>query len=118
MFGVVVGEFRHGEEAGPVGLLVVALDLQVLLEDGVEPFCLAICLGMEGGRPVGSDSQKFDESSPEVGGEDRVSVADQGFGQAMKPDDVLDEERHDVLCRHGFRGGNEVRHLGEAIDDH
>ena len=73
---------------------------------------------MEGGRPVGTDSHKFDESSPEVGGEDRVSVADHGFGQAMKPDDVLDEERRDVLRRHGFCGGNEARHLGEAIDDH
>ena len=69
---------------------------------------------MEGGRPVGTDSQKFDESSPEVGGEDRVSVADHGFGQAMKPD----EERRDVLRRHGFCSWNEVRHLGEAIDDH
>ena len=118
MFGVVVGEFRHGEEAGPVGLLVIAVDSQVLLEDGVEPFCLAICLGMEGGRSVGSDSQKFEESSPKVGGEDRVSVADQGFWQAMKPDDVLNEERRDVLRRHGFCGWNEVRHLGEAIDDH
>ena len=118
MFGVVVGKFRHGEEAGLVGLLVVAVDSQALLEDGVEPFCSAICLGMEGGRLVGSDSQKFEESSLEVGGEDRVSVADQGFGQAMKPDDVLDEERRDLLRRHGFRGGNEVRHFGEAIDDH
>ena len=51
-----------------------------------------------------------------MGGEDWVSVADQGFWQAMNFDDVLDEERHDVLRRHGFRGGNEVRHLGEAID--
>ena len=90
MFGVIIREFRHGEEAGPVGLLVVAVDSQVLLEDGVEPLCLAICLGMEGGRPVGTDSQKLDESSPEVGGEDWVSLADHSFGQAMKPDDVLD----------------------------
>ena len=53
-----------------------------------------------------------------MGGEDRVSVADQGVGQAMNPDDVLDEERRDVVRRHGCGGGNEVRHLGEAIDDH
>ena len=36
----------------------------------------------------------------------------------MNPDDVLDGERRNVLRRHGFSGGNEVRHLGEAIDDH
>ena len=118
MLGIIIREFRRGEEASPVGLLVVAVDSQVLLEDGVEPFCLAICLGMESGRPVGTDSQKLDESSPEVGVEDRVSVADHSFGQAMKPDDVLDEKRRDVWRRHGFCGWNEVRHLGEAIDDH
>ena len=91
MFGAVVGEFRHGEEARLVGLLAVAVDSQVLLEDGVELLCLAICLGIEGGRPVYSDSEKFDESSPKVGGEDQVSLADQGLWQAMNPDDVLDE---------------------------
>ena len=79
---------------------------------------MAVCLGMKSGRPVGSDSQKLDESSSEVGGGDRVFVADQGFWQAMNPDDVLDEERRDVLRRHGFRGLNEMRHFGEAIDDH
>ena len=52
-----------------------------------------------------------------MGGEDRVSVTDHSFGQAMTPDDVLDEKRRDVLRRHGFYGWNEVRHLGEAIDD-
>ena len=118
MFGVVVREFRHGEGAGPVRLLAVAVDSQVVLEDGVEPLCLAMCLGMESGRPVGSDSQKFNESSPKVGGEDWVSVADNGFWQSMNFEDVLDEEGRDVLRRHGFGGGNEVRHLGEAIDDH
>ena len=35
VFGVVVGEFRHGEEAGPVGLLVVAIDAKVLLQYGI-----------------------------------------------------------------------------------
>ena len=73
---------------------------------------------MEGGRPIGSESQKLDESSPKVGGEDRVSVADQGFWQAMNPNDVLDEERRDVWRRHGFRGWDEDRLLGQAVDDH
>ena len=53
-----------------------------------------------------------------MGGEDRVSVADQGLWQAMNPDNVLDEQRRDVLRRHGFCRGNEMRHLGKAIDDH
>ena len=33
MFGVVVAELRQGEEAGLVGLLIVAVDSQVLFKD-------------------------------------------------------------------------------------
>ena len=33
IFGVVVGELRQGEEAGPVCLLIVAVDSQVLFKD-------------------------------------------------------------------------------------
>ena len=32
-FGIVVAEFCQGEEAGPVGLLIVAVDSKVLLQD-------------------------------------------------------------------------------------
>ena len=118
MFRIVVGEFCHGEEAGLVFLLIVVVDSEVLFEDGVQPLRLAICLGMEGGRPVGSDSQEFDESSPKVGSEDRVSVANEGFGQVMNFDDVLVESRCHVLRRHRFCGWNEMRMFGVAIDDH
>ena len=33
MFGVVVVELHQGEKAGPVGLLIVAIDSQVLFKD-------------------------------------------------------------------------------------
>ena len=33
VFEIVVAELRQGKDAGPVGLLVVAVDSQVLLED-------------------------------------------------------------------------------------
>ena len=35
VFGVVVGEFCHGKEAGPVGLLAVAVDAKVPLQYGI-----------------------------------------------------------------------------------
>ena len=46
--GVVVGKLGHGQEAGPVGLLVVAIHAKILLQHRVQPLRLAIRLGMEG----------------------------------------------------------------------
>ena len=89
--GFVVVELRHGKEAGPVGLLVVAVDPKILLYDRVEALRLAIRLGMESGRPVGVDAQEFRESAPLVRGEDRIAIADGVGRQAVKPDDVLNE---------------------------
>ena len=66
MLRIFVAEFRQGTEAGRVGLLIVAVDAEVLLEDKIEPLRLAIRLGMEGGGAVGVDSQKFQESALEV----------------------------------------------------
>ena len=69
---VVVGKLGHGQEASPVGLLVLAIHVKVLLQYGIQPLRLAICLGMEGGRPVGMDPQKLQESPPKVRCEDGV----------------------------------------------
>ena len=52
VLGIVVAEFRQGKEAGSVGLRVFV----VYSQDPVEALRLAICLGMEGGRPVGMDA--------------------------------------------------------------
>ena len=60
MARIVVAEFCHVDEACPICLLVVAVDSKVLLEYGIKPLRLAICLGMEGCRAVGLDPQKFD----------------------------------------------------------
>ena len=46
VFGVVVGKLGHGqEEAGPVGLLVVAIHAKILLQHRIQPLRLAIRLG-------------------------------------------------------------------------
>ena len=59
MSGIVVGEFRQREEAGPVGLLKVAVDPKVLFEYRIAALRLAICLGMESRRSVAVDSQEM-----------------------------------------------------------
>ena len=59
MLGVVVAKFCQGKEAGQVGLLVVALHSQVLLQHRVEPFRLAIRLRVERGRPICSNGTEL-----------------------------------------------------------
>ena len=58
--------------------------------------CLAIRLGMEGGRPVGMDAQELQESAPKVRREDWIAIADDILWQTVKPNDVLNEKRHDI----------------------
>ena len=70
---------RQGKKICPICLLVVTINAQVLFEDRVEALSLSVRLWMEGCRPVRTDAQDFEESSLEVGSEDRISVADEGF---------------------------------------
>ena len=74
MFGVLLRKFRQGKETGPICLLIVAINAEVLFENRVQAFRLAVRLGMKGCRPICADAQEF-----EVGSEDRISVADEGF---------------------------------------
>ena len=118
MFRVVVAEFCQRKEASPVGLLVVAVHSQVLLQHRVEPLRLAICLRVERGRPIGSNATELQETAPEVGREDRITIAHQGFRQAVNPNDVVKEQGRHVRCRHGFGCRDEHRSLRQAVDHH
>jgi len=55
MFGVVIGEFCEGEEVVPVVLLIVTEDAEVLLQDLVYSFGLAIRLRVIRCGPVPLD---------------------------------------------------------------
>ena len=48
MFGIIVVELGQWEEAGPVGLLIVAVDSKILLQDIIEALRLAVRLWMKG----------------------------------------------------------------------
>ena len=76
---IVVRKFCQGKKICPICLLIVAINSQVLFENRVQALRLAVHLWMECCGPVRTDAQEFDESSPEVGSEDRISVADEGF---------------------------------------
>ena len=67
MLGVVVAEFCQWEEAGPVGLLVVCIDAEVLFQHGVQPLRLPIRLGMKRRGAVGPNTAQLQQPPPEVG---------------------------------------------------
>ena len=77
MLGVVVAEFCHGKQVGPVGLLVIAVHAQVLFQHRIHPLRLAIRL--------------LERPSLEVGGKNGVPIIDEGFRQAVNPDHLLQE---------------------------
>ena len=118
MLRVVLGELCHGEQAGPVGLLEVAVHPQILLQHRVHPLRLAIRLGVEGGRAVGTNPQEFQKSAPKVLCEHRIAITDQRIWQAMKPDDLVDEQGSHVRRRHGFCRGDKNRLFGKSVDHH
>ena len=48
----IVYQISHGPDFRPVVLLIIDITLQVLCQDGIDPLCLTICLGVETGREV------------------------------------------------------------------
>ena len=75
MARVVVGEFCQREEAGLVGLLVVSIDPQVMLQHRIQPLRLPVRLGVESRRAVGRNATQLQQPPPKVGGEHRVPIA-------------------------------------------
>lgn len=113
--GVVICEFREREQLLPIVLLVVAEYPQILLQDLVDSFRLAVTLWVEGCRQVGLDVHAGQELSPKPGGEDFVAIRHDVGRETMEATDVPEEESSDLRgCGCGF-GGHEVRHLGETI---
>ena len=68
---------------------------------------------MEGRRTVSLDAQKLDETTPEVRGEDRITIADEAIRKAMNPDHMPEKQRRDIWSRHGFGSRDEDCLLGD-----
>ncbi len=83
MNSVVVGEFSEREPVTPIGLSVVHKDPEVLLDLLVNPFCLAVCLGVEGGGCIGCDIEHPVEFLHELGHELGSSIRNYGGGHTM-----------------------------------
>jgi hypothetical protein len=70
---------------------------KVLLYHRVDPLGLTVSLRMEGGRESSIDSETAAEASPEVCGELRSSIQDDGQRQSMQFEHMLQEQIGETL---------------------
>jgi hypothetical protein len=77
--------------------LVADVRAQVVLHYSVDALGLAVGLRVEGGGEATIDAQTITNLFPELGCELRSSVQDDGQGQPMQPEDVLDEQIGEAL---------------------
>ena len=113
--GVVVCEFGDREEGDPVVLLVVAVDAEILFDDLVHAFGLAVSLRVERGGQTRLGTEEFREGCPELRGEDRSTIGHEGFWEAVESDDVVHKQASEFRGGRGLVARDEVSHLGEAI---
>lgn len=89
MHRVVVPEFCHSKEFGPVILRIVAAGSGVLYQGLVLPLSLAGGLPVKGGRELLVDAHVGANSGPESACKLGSTVGDYGISDAMLPDHVL-----------------------------
>ncbi len=65
---------------------------QHLFNGAVSTLRLTVCLRVVAGGDVELGTQVLEDGLPEVGGEPRISVRDDGGGHAVKPVDLPDEQ--------------------------
>src|SRR3954470_8462395 len=70
---------------------------------------------MEGGGHRKLGAKGIEEGFPETTRELGITIRDDGLWQAMKLEDVVEEEAGHVGSSGGGMGGHEVNHLGESV---
>ena len=75
-FGVVVSELGNREPMGPVVLLEITVNAEILFQGLVYLFCLTVCLGMIAGSEVQADSEECAKRMEKVG--DKLSTSVRG----------------------------------------
>ena len=118
VLGVVVSELRQRQKLGPIGLLVICVDSQILLENRIQALRLPVRLRVKSRGAVGPYTEQLQQPAPKVAGEEGIAVADEAAGQPMQAHDLLHEQRCDLRSRHGLGGRNEVGLLRQPVDDH
>ena len=118
VLGVVDGELSGSEVLVPVGLLEVDAGAQHLLRGAVGSLGLAVGLRVVRRAHRERGAELRPEGAPEVSGEARITVAEDGLGHAVESHHLPHEERGQLRCGDGRRGGDVVHHLGQLVDEH
>jgi hypothetical protein len=114
--GVVIGDLDGGEVSVPIGLVVVDVGAEKGTEAAVDPFGLAVGLGVESrGKPEGR-TQLAEDGLPKVAEETRIPVRDDGFRETVVTEDFAEEEMCDIASIGGATGRKKVGVLAEAVD--
>jgi len=115
--GVVKRELHKWEEFGPIVLLVVTVDSEVLFESLVRPLGLTISFWVITRGEMQGDSECFSERAEEVGDELGTSVGGDMGGYSMFGKHMHDEELGKLRGGDGVVGWNEYSLLREAVHD-
>jgi len=115
--GVVKRKLCKWKEFGPVVLLVVTVDSEILFECLVCPLGLTISFWEIARGEMKGNSESFSERAEEVGDELRTSVRGDMGGYSVFGKHVCDKELGKLRGGDGVVGWNEYSLLQEAVHD-
>jgi len=113
--GVVKCELRKWKEFGPIVLLVVTVDLEVLFKSLVHPLGLTISFWVITRGEMQGHSECFSERAEEVRDELRTSVRGDMGGYSMFGKHMRDKELGKLKGGDGVVGWNEYSLLREVV---
>src|SRR5882762_2554677 len=99
LYSIIVCELCHGQPIDPVRLLMVYKEPKVLLDLLIDPFCLAVCLRMEGSRCGHLDSQELIDFSHNFGGELGSLIRKNLLRQSVEFPNIISEQSSYSFCR-------------------
>src|SRR6185437_5558006 len=111
MLGVVDGDLLSVEVVVPVVLTKVDVVAEAFLEGAVGTFGLTVGLRMVSGGHGELGAELGPERAPEVSGESRIAVAEDGLGDTVVTNHFTNEEPSKFGSRNRGGGGDVVNHL-------
>src|SRR5277367_930724 len=114
---IVVRKLSEGQEIRPIVLLIVAIDAEILFDGLVHTFSLTVSLGMKCCRQSTLQIHHGCKRIPEMRREDRSTVGDNRFRDAVQANDVIEKQACELGRIGGFETRNKVTHFCEAVDE-
>ena len=113
----IVTIFRPRQPVDSSARAVPCNTTQIHCDYLIDHLRLAICLGVERCAHAELDARHLEEVAPHVPGEHRVPITNDGRREPVKTDNAVEEGTGDRRRGVGVAERDEVRVLGEAVDD-